>query len=187
MTKRRTHSSIDRLPKGIADGLRLMLVDDVWPDDFAGHPDGVPRYCDAVTYCRLRGFSISESAIGRYGKRMRMLARMKQAGVIVRDVMSDLRDDKASETQKAVAEMITAEIIELVSSKESLTAKEIMNVARAVKDCGAIGIEADKYIRKQVQRRAAEADKKIKEIGTKKKIDPETLKAIREQVYGIVD
>ena len=182
---RRTHSTIDKLPAKLRDILTRMLVDNEWPEDIKAYYKGVPRYEDLVAYCKWKGYTVSESAIGRFGMRMRTLARMKNAGVIVRDVMKDLTAEKASATQKAVAEIITAQIIEF-ASEEKLTAKEIQNIARAVKDCTQVSIDADKYIREQLTEKAKAADKAISKIAAKKKIDPETLRAIREQVYGIV-
>jgi len=192
---RRTHSTIDKLPDALREAMTRMLVDNEWPDDFDFSPDnlypghegskGKPRYEDLVSYCKQKGFKASESAVGRFGMRMRTLVRMKNAGVIVRDVMKDLTAEKASATQKAVAEIITAQIIEFASQSD-LTAKEIQNIARAVKDCTRVSIDADKYIRKQLTEKVEAADKAISKIAAKKKIDPEALKAIREQVYGIV-
>jgi len=197
MSQRRSHSSIDKLPAGIRDAITRMLVDNEWPADFPKDKAfgfkgketelaGKPRYEDVATYCRHKGFNISESAIGRFGIRVRMLARMKNAGAVVRDVMKDLSAEKASETQKAVAEMITAQTIEFISSNEDLSGKEIYHIARAMKDCTAVSINADKYIRSQLAEKAKVAEKEINKIGKKKQIDPETLRAIREQIYGIV-
>ena len=188
---RRTHSTIDKLPASLRDTLTRMIVDNVWPDDFPRQKGtdpvltGKPRYEDLVTYSRQKGFVVSESAVGRFGMRMRMLARMKQAGVIVRDVMKNLNAEKASETQKAVAEMITAQTIEFISSQDDLSAKQIKEISQAMRDCTQVSINADKYIREQLNKKIEAADKKISAIAVKKKIDPETLKAIREQVYGI--
>ena len=156
MSKRRVHSSIDRLPAALREALTRMLVDDEWPADFpktkaSGFKAGVaeltgkPTYEDLVVYCHHKGHKVSESAIGRFGVRMRILARMKNAGVIVREVMADLDSEKASATQKAVAEMITAQTIQFVSESEDMTSKEIMNVARAMKDCTQVSINAYKY------------------------------------------
>ncbi len=191
---RRTHSSIDRLPRAMRDILTAMIVDNEWPADFPtlgpegkeADRSGTPRYEDCAHYLALKGHEVSKSAIGRFGKRMRILARMKQSGVIVRDVMGDLNDEKASATQKAVAEMITAITIDFISSHDSYTAREIKEVAKAIKDCTAVSINADKYIREQLSKKVEQADKKITEIVKKKKIDPEVLKMIREQVYGII-
>jgi hypothetical protein len=117
---------------------------------------------------------------------MRLLARMRQAGVIVRDVMKDLTREKASETQKAVAEMITAQTIDFISSQDGMSAKEIMDVSRAIKDCTQVSISADKYIRDQLAVKADAAVEKIAELGKKKNLDSRTLKMIREEIYGIV-
>jgi len=193
---RRTHSSVDKLPDELRETLTRMIVDNEWPDDFPRRKafgfkgdnselSGTPRYQDLVTYCDFKGHKISESAIGRFGMRMRTLARMKSAGTIVRDVMKDLTAEKASATQKAVAEIITAQIIEF-ASEEKLTAKEIQNIARAVKDCTQVSINADKYIREQLKEKADKANSAISKLVEKKKIDPEVLRQIREQVYGII-
>ena len=187
MANRRTHSSIDRLPKDLQETLRRMIIDNEYPYDFSGQTDGKPKYEDLVEYCRQQGHKVSLSAIGRFGRRLRTMARLKDAGVITREVMSDLTDEKASQTQKAVAEMITAVVIEFVSDKDNFGAKEIKDIARAVKDCTAIAIKSDQYTREQAKKKAEEADRKITEIAGKKEIDPETLKAIREQVYGIIE
>lgn len=168
-----------------------MVVDNEWPADFSGKPpggerEGNPRYEDCVAYCVTQGYSVSKSSIGRFANRMKLLARMRQAGVIVRDVMKDLTREKASETQKAVAEMITAQAIDFISSQEKMTAKEIMDISRAIRDNTAVSISADKYTRSQAAERVKAADTKITTIGKKKNIDPEVLKQIREEIYGII-
>jgi len=186
MSKRRTHSVIDRLPGEVHDVLMRMAVDNVWPDDWLGARDGKPTYDDMVLYCSTQGHVVSRSAVGRWAKRMQVFERMKTAGTIARDVMKGLSDENATRTQKAAAEIITAQIIELASS-DDMTAKEIKNIATAVRDCTAVSMKADTYIRERTKKKAEAAAKEITKIATKKKIDPEVLKAIREQVFGIVD
>ncbi len=195
MVKRRTHSSIDRLPASLRDVLTQMLVDNEWPADFPmqkalgfkddeAKPTGNPRYEDLVTYCEHKGFSVSKSAIGRFGMRMRNLARMKNAGVIVRDVMKDLTAEKASATQKAVSEIITAQIIEF-ASEGNLTAKEIQNVARAVKDCTAVSISADKYIRDQLEEKLQKAAASTKKKLTKAGVNRKKAQEIIDEFLGV--
>ncbi len=186
MAKRRTHSVIDTLPEDLRDVLMRMTVDNVWPEDWLGPTDGKPTYDDMVLYCSTQDHVVSRSAIGRWAKRMQVYERMKTAGTIARDVMKGLSDENATQTQKAAAEIITAQIIELASS-EDMTAKEITCIASAVRDCTAVSMQADTYIRKQVEKKADAAVKKITKFATKKQIDPEVLKLIREQVFGIVD
>jgi hypothetical protein len=184
---RRTHSVLDQLPAALRVTITSMVTDDQWPADFKGQRyDGRPRYEDVVAYCRQFGFEVSKSAVGRWAKRLRMLSKMKTAGMIARDVMSDLTAEKASATQKAAAEMITAHIIEFAAENADLSSRQIKEVAQAVRECTAVSINADKYIHDQLNAKAQKAEQEISKIAKKKKIDPETLKAIREQIYGIV-
>jgi hypothetical protein len=174
-----------------------MLVDDEWPPDFpkqkafgfkgeAAELTGKPRYEDLVVYCKYKGHDISESAVGRFGVRMRLLARMKNAGVIVREVMADLNSEKASATQKAVAEMITAQTIQFVSDKDDLSSKEIMNVARAMKDCTQVSINADKYIREQLAKKVTAAAASTKKKLTKAGVNRKLIQEIIDEHLGVV-
>jgi len=182
---RRTHSTIDKLPAGLRETLTRMLVDNEWPDDITGHYDGDPRYKDLALYCKLKGYVVSESAVGRFGMRMRTLARMKNAGVIVRDVMKDLTAEKASATQKAVSEIITAQIIEF-ASEQNLTAKEIQNVARAVKDCTHVSINADKYIREQISQKVTAAAASTKTKLSKAGVNRKLIQEIIDEHLGVI-
>jgi len=194
---RRTHSSIDKLPADLRDTLTRMIVDNEWPDDFdfsfheprrVGEEryNGKPRYTDLLFYCAQKKYRVSESAIGRFGMRMRMLARMKNAGVVVRDVMQDLTAEKASETQKAVAEMITAVTIDFVSSNDNFDAKEIKDIARAIKDCTLVSINADKYIREQVGKKVQAAADSTKKKLTKAGVNRKLIQEIIDEHLGVV-
>lgn len=189
-TQRRSHSTIDKLPGSLRETLTRMLVDNEWPDDFPikgkdFESPGTPRYEDLVIYCKSKDYMVTESAIGRFGMRMRTLARMKNAGVIVRDVMKDLTAEKASATQKAVSEIITAQVIEFASQSD-LTAKEIQNIARAVKDCTHVSISADKYIREQLGKKIEAAAKSTKEKLTKAGVNRKLIQEIMDEHLGVV-
>jgi hypothetical protein len=186
MAERRTHSSIDKLPALLKDELVRMLVDNEYPVEFQGDKSGTPKYEDLVAYCAQRGKKVSLSAIGRFGKRMQLLAKMKDAGVKVRDVMKDFTAEKCSATQKAVAEMLTAVGIEFISSHDDPSAKEICDMAKAIKDCASVAINADKYMREQltqkVQKAAASADKKLTDAG----VDRKRIQEIIDEFLGVV-
>ena len=186
MSKRRTHSSIDLLPDDLLAAIRRMLVDDLWPDDYTGDASGTPTYDSVVEYLRNRGHNISRSAVGRYGGRMKTLARMKQAGLITRDVMADLTDEKASATQKAAAEMITALAIELMADMDKPKPKDLTMVAAAMRDCTAIAINADKYIRTQIKAKAEAAARNTKAKLTDAGVDRKLIQEIIDEQLGIV-
>jgi len=178
MSERRTHSTLDRLPADLRQTITEMLVDNLWPADAYHITEGNPRYEDVAAYCAAKGFTISESAVGRFGIRMRNLATLKQAGIIVRDVMSDMTAEKATELQKATSQIITAKVIEF-ASEGKLKAKEIANIAQAVKNCTRVSIDADKYIAAQVKEKsriAAESTrKKLTKAGVNKKLIQEII------------
>ena len=184
MAKRRTHSTMDLLPAALRETVTSMIVDGAWPEGFPG--EGKPRYEDMVEYCKRKNHKISRSAMGRFAVQMRVLARMRTSAEVVRGVMKDLTGENALQTQKAVAEIITAQLIE-VSSEDNLKPKDLLCLAASVKDCTAVAFRAEQYQVKLQKQKAAKAADKISSIAKKKNIDPETLKMIREQIYGIVE
>lgn len=184
--KFRVHSTVDRIPRELRRALVSMIVDDVWPDDCPRTRRGKLRYEDMAKYLKEQGHPIHKASIGRLARRIQTQARMKDAGRTVRDVMNNLDKENASETQKATAEMITAVIIENLVSGEEPTIEDIKSLSKAVKDCAWVSMKADEYIRQRIADRVREADKNIGVIAKKKCMDPETLRIIREQVYGIV-
>ena len=186
MGKRRTHSSIDNLPNDLQEALRRMIVDNEYPYDFKGEQDGTPTYEDLADYCEDQGHQISPSAIGRFGMRMRTLARMKQAGVITREVMADLTEEKATQTQKAVAEMITAIVIEYVAGTDNITPKQIRDLASTVKDCTAIAIKSDEYVREQFNKKAEAAAESTKAKLTKAGVNNKLIQEIVDEHLGVV-
>ena len=81
---------------------------------------------------------------------------------------------------------LAAQTIEFIATRQRLTSKQIKEIAAAMRDCTQVSINADKYIREQLAVKIRTAEQKINDIGTKKNIDPEVLKKIREEVYGII-
>jgi len=187
---RRVHSSLDNLPAPLRDALTRMVVDNAWPQDWDvknyGLAPGKPRYEDLVSYCKQKGFEISKSAIGRWAEQLKVFTLMKSSGLMARDVMAGLTEENAPKTQKAAAEMATALLLKLMVSGDDFTSKQLKEVSQAIRDLAQVSIKADQYIREQVKAKAEKADKAITTLGKKKKIAPEILKQIREEVYGII-
>lgn len=185
--QRRSHSSLDSLPEAVKAKVDAMVIDDTYPEGFDEElKSGKPTYDDIVAYLEYAGHPRSRSAVGRYAARLMTIARMKQAGLVARDVMKDLTGEKASQTQKAAVEMITAHAIQLMAEAENVSTKDLFQIAAAMKDCANVAIKADQYIREQIKTKAEKASKEIEAVAKKKQIDPETLKIIKEQIYGII-
>ncbi len=183
---RRTHSTIDKLPKGLRDTLTAMVVDGSWPSDWPGSHKGKPTYDDLVDYCLHCGHPVSHSAVGRWAMQLRAITRMKTAGLIAAETMSHMTDENAGRIQKAAAEMATALSLEFMTSHDDYSAKQLKEVSQAIRDCASISLKVDKYNREQVKAKAQKAAKNIeKKVAGRKGIDAETMKIIREQIYGI--
>lgn len=165
-----------------------MVVDGEWPADFQppSEHEGKPRYEDMVAYCTLHGCVVSLSAIGRWAVGLRIMSKYRRAAGVVREVMKDVTAEKASATQKAVAEMITAEAIGLLGESDGLTAKQIQEVARAIKDCTNIAINADKYIREQWAVKAEKAAESTRKKLTKAGVNRKLIQEIIDEHLGVV-
>jgi len=185
MKVRRTHSSIDKLPAALQKALEAMLVDNVWPDDFEGKRTGKPKYSDLENYCKQKNFAVSKSAIGRFGMRMRVLAKMKEAGLIVRSVMEGLDAENASQTQKAVAELLTARAIEIAAEK-NLNPKQLRDMSTAMRDCAGVSIKADQYRQQQLKQNLDKANKNTTEKLVKAGVDRKKIQEIIDEYLGVV-
>ncbi len=186
MTKRRTHSSIDKLPADLRDAVTRMIVDFEWPVDCKCMNNGKPTYENVADYCKQKGFAISESAIGRYGMRMRTISLMKQAGVIARETMGNMTAEDAPKTQKAAAEMATALILEFMASNDNYTSKQIKEISQAIRDCAQVSIKADQYIRQQITKKVEAAADSTKEKLTKAGVDRKLIQAIIDEHLGVI-
>jgi len=186
---------IDRLPADLRDALTCMIVDDEWPADFPrakalgfGGEDkdieGKPRYEDLVTYCKHKGHPVSKSAVGRWALGIKVLAQMRTKAEVVRGVFKDVTAEDAPKTQKAAAEIITARLIEL-GVEENLSPKEIMNLARAVKDCTLVSISADKYVRHQIAKKVEKTASSIKDKLNAAGVNKKVQKVIDDLLLGI--
>jgi hypothetical protein len=190
---RRTHSTIDQLTADLREVITRMVVDAEWPKDFPWEKSDVPaeqygkakpRYVDIALYCMFKSSPVSLSALGRWAKGLQAFERMRTAAGLAKQIMADVKDEHASAAQKAAAEIITAQIIDL-ASREDLKPKDISMISGAVRDCNQVAMQADKYQREQMKAKTADAVKNVTEIAKKKNIDPETLRIIREEIYGI--
>ena len=165
-----------------------MIVDNIWPDDFVGSKSGKPRYKDVSEYARQRGFSfISEDVGFKYAKRLRVYTRMKESARQVSNAMKAKSGVKSIETQMAAAELLTCMIIVYSTEVENLTPEELKDLTTAVRKCNWVVIQADKHAKKQMLEGLKKAKKNIEGMAKKKQLDPETLRVIRRDVFGIID
>lgn len=188
---RRTHSSLDSLPRDVKLTIDRMLIDGDWPDDHSGKSLGLaeggkPTYANVVEYLGRVGYKFSHSAVGRYAKPLVFFARYRESAAFAADIMSEAKSNAQGQTQKAVAEMATAMLIDALASGDKLSPKEMSLICSAVKDCTQVAIKADQYKQQQFEAKTKALAESVEKT-YKKEIAPETMKLIREQIYGIID
>jgi len=163
-----------------------MVIDHQWPDDYLGERKGKPRYCDLVAYCVQQGRSVSESAIGRWAKGLRAFEIMKTAGLIAGNAMSGMTAEDAPKNQKAAAQLMTGITIEFMASHDDLSAKQMKDVAQTIRDCAQVAINADKYIRRAIAEKVAEAAKSTKAKLTKAGVNRKLIQEIIDEHLGVI-
>lgn len=179
-------SSVEALPGEVRAWLDRSLVD----GNFSG-------YAALEEELRGRGFEISRSAIHRYGQPLqRRLAAIKASTEAARLITEGAADD-ADARSEAVIALIQTELFEsIVSLQEAADAEtdpiERMNALSAVAknvatltraSVGLKKFQSDLRERLAEKFRALEAEAADKKKGT---MDPETLRRVREEIYGIV-
>ena len=168
--KNRRHFKVDRLPQEVRQEINDRLVEGYTYDDIA----------EAV---RGLGHSVSRSGIHRYGRQyLAKLERVKmvndQAKAIVSEVGSGL------DMEEATSKLITQMVMEMLMKMDELPeTKNITGVLSAFAKLQSSSVLRER-LKKEIRTRADKAVEKIEKVMSAS-LDPETLRVIREEVYGI--
>lgn len=170
--KIRRHSRLtDDLPEEVRKEVDALLV------------QGAATYDEIKDYLEKKGFDISRSAIGRYGKDF--LAAYQRLRIIedkARTLVSEAGDGMVLE--EAVSKTFSQMLLELLHSGK-------LDLKKAPKIIGEFArLQASTVLRERVKSEyAKKAQKTADSVETKlkkKSLDPETIKVIKEEIYGIV-
>jgi hypothetical protein len=172
--KGRNHSRItDDLPEEIRREVDRLLMEESL------------TYDDIAAFLAEKGYDISRSAIGRYGKGfMNHVRRLRIIEDKSRTLVSDAGDGMILE--EAAAKMFSQQIIELLMEEGF----EVKALPRIISDFAKL--QTSSALRERMKSEIAKkADKALENIEAKagagrKHLDPETLKIIKEEIYGIV-
>lgn len=145
---------------------------------------------DLVALIAAHGAEISRSAVGRYHKDFSdSLKRYREAQEVAGRWVAQFKADPDGDLGRLLAEMLKTLAFTSMADRESADAKDIHFLARAIKDLVAVDqvkhrIEAE--LRERTKARADKAVQAIEAEAGARRISPEALARIREQVYGIV-
>lgn len=139
-------------------------------------------YDDIKDFLAEKGYDISRSAIGRYGKGF--LATYQELRILEdqsRTLVSEAGDGMALE--EAASKLFAKKIVEL-----QLAGKiDILELPRIISDFAKLqsSTVARERFKSELKRKIEKAVENIETKTRNKSLDPETLKIIREEVYGI--
>ena len=170
----RRHSSIHNLPDEVQEQVNRLLTR-------PGH-----TYQDIVDFIREQGFQVSHSSVGRYGKDF--LARLERLNVIkeqAQTIVADAGDRPATEMAEAANQLAVQLIMEHLMSVDELEGAKVTEVLKALAllEKSATGRERLKLEFREKARKVAEQVGKSLE---KEDISHETIRKIKENIYGIV-
>lgn len=148
---------------------------------------------DIVRMVRGMGGDVSKSAVGRYKKSMEeRLADFRESQAVAGEWVRQLRADPDGDIGQMLAQMlkVIAHRTQSDMLDEGADAKQIAMLARAIKDLTSVEkakVELEARLRAEAAKAAAEkAAEAVDRVGKAMRLDPEALRQIREEVYGIV-
>ncbi len=170
--KIRKHSRLtDDLPEDIRKEVDTLLV------------QGSATYDEIKDYLDKKGYDISRSAIGRYGKDfMAMYQRLRIIEDKARTLVSEAGDGMVLE--EAVAKTFSQMLLELLHAGK-------LDLKKAPKIIGEFArLQTSSALRERMKseyaKKTEKAANKVEATLKKKSLDPETIRVIKEEIYGIV-
>lgn len=133
-----------------------------------------------------RGFTISKSSLHRYGQGFEdRLAALKLASEQAKAVVTAAPDEEGA-VNEALMRLVQEHLFKLLISDDGKF--DLPKVAKAVAELGKATVTQKRWqaeVRNKVSAKLAEMEAQA-EGGKKAGFDPETLRRVREEIYGIV-
>ncbi len=180
-------SSIDGLPDTVRQWLGRALTD----QSFGG-------YQQLEELLREKGFSISKSAIHRYGQKLERRLAAIRASTEAAKIMADASPDDKDARSEGLLALIQTELFETIINLQEATDEDV-DPAERVKLLSSAGkniatltrssVGLKKFqaeIREQVEKQTKDAASKAAEaIGREKGLSSDTITAIKAQILGV--
>lgn len=172
-------STIELLPKDIKAALDAQLA--------ARHFSGLSEIVDCINaLIEQKGLEIriSRSALGRYShdKLKPMLDRIELSTKMAEAIANSCPDEQGN-VNEAILRMAQDRIFQkLCDLEEELSAKDLASISQSIAQI----VRASMGVKKYKNELKDKLDAKFAEISPRTGIDMETLRVIREEIYGIV-
>lgn len=146
---------------------------------------GFSNYSDLASWLAEQGYEISRSAVHRYGKSVEeRIERLKAATDIAITIADEVGDD-AGKVTDAVVRLYQEKIFNALLEMENIDPDniDIVRLGRVVAEITRSSISQKRFMA-EVKEKARKAIENI-EQKAKKRMDPELLKIVKEEIYGI--
>ncbi|ENO0459402.1 DUF3486 family protein [Salmonella enterica] len=178
-------STIDKLPEDVRRWLERALTE-----------SGFSGYAELEALMREKGFVISKSAIHRYGQKIeRRFGAIRAATEAARILTEGTADDQDARSEAVIA-LIQTELFESIVQLQEAEEGEIdpqervallSKVAKNVATLSRASVNLKKFQQELREKIAAKMDALEAESKSGSgRIDAETLRRVREEIYGIV-
>ncbi len=173
-------SSVARLPREVREELHRILREGAYTID------------EIVAHLRQLGADVSRSAVHRYRQRFDAVAeKMRQAQEIAAVWVRQLGEAPEGDVGQLCAQLLktisaqTLMQMQLDETEEGADAKEIMMLARAIKDLEQstkLAMEREMRAREAARREAAKA---VEKVAREEGLQSETIDAFRRAILGV--
>lgn len=173
-SSRRRHHKIAKLSPEIVSQVNQLLT-----------TPGV-TYQSVVDFLTEKGIHVSHSSVGRYGKDF--LSRLERLQVVkdqARAIVDESSGRPATEMAEAANQLGIQLIMETLMEVDSLAGEKISEVLKALALLERSGTGREK-LKLEYRQRTQKAADAVEDTLQKESLPPETLKKIKEQIYGIV-
>lgn len=169
-------SLVTQLPSEVKEWLDKALIE--------GNFSGYEALSETL---RQKGFSISKSSIHRYGKDFESnLAALKLATEQAKAIVESSPDEEGN-MNEALIRLVQQKSFQILTRLEEDDGKALANIGHMVSALSKSSVAVKKYasevkVRVQAKLNTMEADART----GKNKLDAETLRQVREEIYGII-
>ena len=181
MSKRRiirARSNILKLPRQIQQEIDRMLLE-IGPER--------KTYEEITAWVLEQGFKCSPAALSRYYKYVQTLENVKIASQQVKAILDETAKDSPLELEEGVSKLGAVIMMEVLQeAKRSEGKVDVAHIGRLLGDFARLqnASVARERLKADLRKKAEKVVENI-EKNTKKQLDPETLKMIREEIYGL--
>lgn len=174
-------SAVSRLPREVKEALERELIE-----------RGFRDYAGLETWLTERGFEISASAIHRHGQRLERKLSAIKASTEAANIIAQAAPDDQDQRSAAVLSLVQSDLFDcLLALQEAGDAepaariKLLSQAARSIAEVSRASVGQKRWA-SEVQAKLAQAFSELETEGKAGKLDKNTLKRVREAVYGIL-